>query len=144
MDTSSVVEVREARTKIKAQLTKWMPMEKGILGMVVQHLPSPRGAQESKLGVVCPQLLSQQGPLREALAKCANAAEGPTVAYITKMQPVSSRLYDVVTRAQVPSTGPVRSIAFSRVFSGCLTKGQKVFVMGPKHGLNGQVDMKET
>ena len=35
IDTSSVIEVREARSKIKAQLTKWMPMEKGILGMVV-------------------------------------------------------------------------------------------------------------
>ena len=40
-DTSSSVEVKEARSKVKAQLTKWMPMEKGILGMVVQHLPSP-------------------------------------------------------------------------------------------------------
>jgi len=98
-------------------------MEKGILGMVVQHLPSPRVSQESKLEVVCPSLLSQQGPLKEALAKCANSSEVPTVAYITKMQPVSSRLYDVVTRAQTVSTGPVRSIAFSRVFSGCLIKG---------------------
>jgi hypothetical protein len=40
-DVSSATEVREARTKIKNQLCKWMPMEKGILGMVVQHLPSP-------------------------------------------------------------------------------------------------------
>lgn len=40
-DVSSATEVREARTKVKNQLCKWMPMEKGILGMVVQHLPSP-------------------------------------------------------------------------------------------------------
>ena len=40
-DVSSASEVREARTKVKNQLSKWMPMEKGILGMVVQHLPSP-------------------------------------------------------------------------------------------------------
>jgi ribosome assembly protein 1 len=40
-DISSATEVREARTKVKNQLCKWMPMEKGILGMVVQHLPSP-------------------------------------------------------------------------------------------------------
>jgi hypothetical protein len=41
IDVSSAVEVREARAKVKAQLSKWTPMEKGILGMVVQHLPSP-------------------------------------------------------------------------------------------------------
>jgi len=41
IDGSSAVEVKEARQKVKNQFTKWMPMEKGILGMVVQHLPSP-------------------------------------------------------------------------------------------------------
>jgi hypothetical protein len=49
IDTSSAVEVREARTKVKNQLSKWMPMEKGILGMVVQHLPSPPEGAENKL-----------------------------------------------------------------------------------------------
>lgn len=49
IDSSSAVEVREARTKVKNQLSKWMPMEKGILGMVVQHLPSPPEGSENKL-----------------------------------------------------------------------------------------------
>jgi ribosome assembly protein 1 len=44
IDNSSAVEVKEARIKVKNQFTKWMPMEKGILGMVVQHLPSPQVA----------------------------------------------------------------------------------------------------
>ncbi len=35
IDTSSALEVKEARMKVKNQLSKWMPMEKGILGMVV-------------------------------------------------------------------------------------------------------------
>jgi hypothetical protein len=29
------VEYREAKTKIRAQLSKWMPVEKGVLSMVV-------------------------------------------------------------------------------------------------------------
>ena len=37
-------EYREARQKIKALFSKWMPMEKGILSMVVQHIPSPNNA----------------------------------------------------------------------------------------------------
>jgi translation elongation factor EF-G len=117
IDTSSIVEVREARAKIKAQLTKWMPMEKGILGMVVAHLPSPRLAQESKLSIICPSLLQPKPPktedsswvipspqeewdrLREAVIGCKNGESAPAIAYVTKMQPVSSRLYDVVTRS---------------------------------------------
>jgi ribosome assembly protein 1 len=35
IDSSQAGEVKEARIKVKAQFTKWMPMEKGILGMVV-------------------------------------------------------------------------------------------------------------
>lgn len=36
------VEYKDARNKIKALFSKWMPVEKGILSMVVQHIPSPR------------------------------------------------------------------------------------------------------
>jgi ribosome assembly protein 1 len=56
IDVSSAVEVKEARMKVKALFTKWMPMEKGILGMVVQHLPSPLRSNENKLSVICPAL----------------------------------------------------------------------------------------
>jgi translation elongation factor EF-G len=69
---------------------------------------------------------------------------GPAVAYITKMQPFSSRLYDIVTRGLVKSEGPIRYVAFSKVFCGTLKRGQTVYAMGPKHGINGQVDMIET
>jgi len=33
--------IREAHAKIKARLHKQMPLEDGILKMVVEHLPSP-------------------------------------------------------------------------------------------------------
>ena len=65
------------------------------------------------------------------------------MAYVTKMQPISSRVYDIVTRAPEKSEQSIRFVAFSRVFSGTLKKGQTIFVMGPKHGVNGQVDIKE-
>jgi hypothetical protein len=34
-----------------------MPVEKGVLSMVVQHLPSPNVAQKNRVGVICPLLL---------------------------------------------------------------------------------------
>lgn len=54
------VEFREAKTKIKNQLSKWMPVEKGVLSMVVQHLPSPNVAQRNRVGVICPLLMNPQ------------------------------------------------------------------------------------
>ena len=38
-------EYKQARTKIKELFSKWMPMEKGVLAMIVQHIPSPNLAQ---------------------------------------------------------------------------------------------------
>jgi hypothetical protein len=59
--------------------------------------------------VVCPGL-NNENPydeeskeewhkLREDVIKCKNEEEAIAVAYVTKMQPISSRLYDIVTRA---------------------------------------------
>jgi len=33
--------IREAHTKIKAKMSKQMPLEEAILKMVIEHLPSP-------------------------------------------------------------------------------------------------------
>ena len=60
------------------------------------------------------------------------------------MQPFSSRLYDITTRSLEKSEEKQRLIAVSRVFSGTLKVGQTVNVMGPRHGFNGQKDVKET
>lgn len=74
---------------------------------------------------------------------CDSRPDVPAVAYVTKMQPMSSKLYDIVTRAQEKSESSVRSIAFSRVFSGTLKRGQAIKVIGPKHGIDGQEDIRE-
>jgi translation elongation factor EF-G len=102
--------------------------------------------------VICPALQAEnpqypevidektQGEWRElqrAVNLSSNKEGGPAVAYITKMQPFSSRLYDIVTRAVVKSEGPIRYVAFSKVFCGTLKRGQTVYAMGPKHGING-------
>jgi hypothetical protein len=75
-------------------------MDKGIFGMVVQHLPSPKESQESKLSVVCPGLLNVElssgvdstesnkaewSSLREAVTRGINESTVPTIAYVTKM-----------------------------------------------------------
>lgn len=62
---------------------------------------------------------------------------------MTKMQPFSARMFDLLTRQPEKSKETQRLIAFARVFSGTLKVGQKVYIIGPKHGINNQTDISE-
>jgi translation elongation factor EF-G len=120
--------IREAHSKIKDKLSKLMPTEFGIFKMVIENLPSPQDAQETRLKQFCPALLAPglqepQSLIRDAINKCDQRDDAPTVVYVTKMQPFSSRLYDITTRSLEKSVEKQRLIAVSRVFSGTLKVG---------------------
>ena len=53
--------------------------------------------------------------------------------YVTKMQPFSSRLYNLATRNYEQSVLTQRLVAIARVYSGTLRKGSRVFVFGANH-----------
>ena len=96
--------IREAHVKIKEVLSKLMPTEYGIFKMVIENLPSPIEAQESRLKQFCPALTNPNlseplAVIKQAIVKCDQSPEAPTVVYVTKMQPFSSRLYDITTRS---------------------------------------------
>lgn len=55
----------------------------------------------------------------------------PTTVYVTKMQPFSSRLVDLLVREK--AEGKQTLIGVGRVYSGTLRVGQKVQVIGPRH-----------
>mmetsp|Transcript_25604 Transcript_25604/g.19367 ORF Transcript_25604/g.19367 Transcript_25604/m.19367 type:complete len:115 (+) Transcript_25604:100-444(+) len=114
-----------------------MPVEKGILSMVVQHLPSPNVAQKNRLAVICPQLTKKASLLRTQIEECSQDEGAETVAYITKMQPFNSKIIEALTRIPNASGNSQAMIGFARVFSGRLKLGQKVHVIGAKHGVNG-------
>mmetsp|Transcript_39574 Transcript_39574/g.60488 ORF Transcript_39574/g.60488 Transcript_39574/m.60488 type:complete len:304 (+) Transcript_39574:1273-2184(+) len=92
-----------------------------------------------------PNLPAQFLPFKNAIESCSQETsdEKPLSVYVTKMQPFGSRLYDIATRALEKSPDSQRLIAVARVFSGTLKVGQKIFVMGARHGINGQKDVKE-
>lgn len=52
-------------------------------------------------------------------------------------------MIEVLTRSKERSSEPQKPIAFARVFSGTLKLGQSIFIMGAKHGINGQIDINE-
>ena len=55
------------------------------------------------------------------------------VVYVSKMQPFNSRLYDIATKSAQRSETTQRLVAVSRVYSGTLRVGAKVFVFGANH-----------
>ena len=57
----------------------------------------------------------------------------PTTVYVTKMQPFSSRLVDLLVRTTEKAEGKQTLIGVGRVYSGTLRVGQKVQVIGPRH-----------
>ena len=111
-----------------------MPLQKAVLSMVVNKLPSPLDAQTMKVDALSTEF-KRNTPrylaLKQAIVKCNR--EDPIVVYVSKMQPFNSRLYDIATRSAERSATSLRLIAISRVYSGRLKVGSKVFVFGANH-----------
>ena len=125
---------RVAHTKIKAFLSKRMPLQKAVLAMVINKLPSPLEAQKFQIDALSVEFkrgTPKYRPVRKAIVECNR--EEPIVVYVSKMQPFNSRLYDIAIRSAERSEGSQRLIAISRVYSGRLRVGSKVLVFGANH-----------
>ena len=88
-------------------MRNWLPAGETLLQMIAIHLPSPLTAQNYR----CEMLY--EGPQDDDVAKAFRTcdADGPLMAYISKM---------------VPTSDKGRFYAFGRVFSGKIATGQKV------------------
>ena len=88
-------------------MRNWLPAGETLLQMIAIHLPSPLTAQNYRMEQL------YEGPKDDAVALAFKNcdADGPLMAYISKM---------------VPTSDKGRFYAFGRVFSGKIATGQKV------------------
>jgi len=102
---------QEGKPLLKTLMRNWLPAGDALLRMITIHLPSPHTAQQYRTANL------YEGPMDDpcaiAMKKCD--ASGPLMMYISKM---------------VPSNDRGRFFAFGRVFSGTVSTGQKVRIMG--------------
>jgi elongation factor 2 len=109
---------------LKAIMTKWISAADTILEMMVIHLPSPKTAQRYRVSFL------YEGPQDDACATSIRECnpKGPLMIFISKM---------------VPTQDKGRFFAFGRVFSGTVSTGQKVRIMGPNYRPGKKDDLSE-
>jgi elongation factor 2 len=108
---------KEGKDLLKVVMRTWLPAGDAMFEMITMHLPSPITAQRYRMELL------YEGPHDDEAAigvKTCNP-EAPLMMYISKM---------------VPTSDKGRFYAFGRVFSGVVSSGQKVRIMGPNfiHG----------
>ncbi|CAD7704026.1 unnamed protein product [Ostreobium quekettii] len=134
----------DPRQALRAVLRAWLPISEAVLGMVVQHMPSPLSSARLRI----PHLLSSGSstlPLCEGLPKgvsrkmeavtgalMASSADvdAPLVVYVSKMvaTPIDQLPRSPGDCTPVSENGVV-FLAFGRVFSGVARSGARVHVL---------------
>jgi len=105
---------KEGKPLLKAVMRRWLPAGDALLQMITIHLPSPVTAQKYR----CELLYEGPGDDEAAMGIKNCDPKAPLMMYISKM---------------VPTTDKGRFYAFGRVFSGIVSTGQKVRIMGPNY-----------
>eukprot|EP01084_Bolivina_argentea_P250973 420730_1 len=98
---------------LKLVMNKWLTAKKCVLNLCADNLPSPLEAQRYRI----PSLYT--GPLdsKEANDMILCNPNGKLSMYVSKMIPIKK--------------DPGRFIAFGRVFSGTIKRGQELRILGP-------------
>jgi len=111
---------------LKRVMQTWLPAAEQLLQMIVNHLPSPRESQAYRCEILYSGPLDDEAAI--GISKCDPKA--PLMMYISKMVPTSEK---------------GRFYAFGRVFSGTISTGQSVRIMGPDfvHGKKTDLYVKK-
>jgi elongation factor 2 len=112
----------EGKHLMKCVFQKWINAADALLEMIILKLPSPVRAQSYRAAYL------YEGPSDDASCKAiANCdKEGPLMIFISKMVPTNDR---------------GRFYAFGRVFSGVVSTGQKVRILGPNYQPGSKTDL---
>ena len=125
----------DRRMALQNVMRAWLPMSPCLLEMVYECVPSPPQAAPRRVNRVLPQpVLRKSRPegvddARRAVIACETTREAMKVVFVSKMI--------AVPRSHIQGAAPngedVKFLAFARVYSGILRKGDKVYVLHSGH-----------
>ena len=113
---------KQGKDLLKAVFQKWINAADALLEMIVMKLPSPATAQRYRAAYLYEGPIDD--PCGQAIKNCDQ--KGPLMVFISKM---------------VPTNDKGRFYAFGRVFSGVVSTGQKVRIMGPNYAPGSKNDL---
>lgn len=113
---------KQGKDLLKAVFQKWINAADALLEMIVMKLPSPAVAQRYRAAYLYEGPIDD--PCGQAIKNCDQ--KGPLMVFISKM---------------VPTNDKGRFYAFGRVFSGVVSTGQKVRIMGPNYTPGSKNDL---
>merc|ERR1719265_1900715 len=118
--TSADKELRDKHL-LKAVMQKWINAADTILEMMVFHLPSPKTAQKYRYNYL------YEGPIDDECAVAIRDCDqnGPLMMYVSK---------------QVPTNDKGRFYSYGRVFSGRVSTGLKVRMLGSNYKPGSKAD----
>lgn len=107
---------------MKCIFQKWINAAEALIEMIIMKLPSPVKAQKYRAAYL------YEGPQDDASCTAIKNCDkdGPLMVFISKM---------------VPTNDGGRFYAFGRVFSGIISTGQKVRIMGPNYTPGSKNDL---
>ncbi|KAI3887111.1 hypothetical protein MKX03_025063 [Papaver bracteatum] len=145
-------ELENKDKKIVAQviMSSWLPLSEAILSMVVKCMPDPVAAQSVRITRLLPKrvvldyavksdVLEEAENVKKSVQACDSSPEAPCVAFVSKMFAVPMKMLphrgpngEIVNN--YPDEGGVAEsdecfLAFTRIFSGVLYAGQKIYVL---------------
>jgi elongation factor 2 len=127
LNTLEIVLKKEEQEKVgkdlfKCVFQKWINAADALLEMIVMKLPSPIKAQSYRAAYLYEGPIDD--PCGQGIKNCDQ--KGPLMIFISKM---------------VPTNDKGRFYAFGRVFSGVVSTGQKVRIMGPNYKPGSKQDL---
>ncbi|CDW57738.1 elongation factor Tu GTP binding [Trichuris trichiura] len=138
----------DPRQKLQSVFGSWIPAASAVLRMVCDQLPPAGKLSQRRIErLLCGgsassfRLLSPAAQALKPFIMNCTVADAPTIVFVSKMVPVESRLLDASIRKQAtemhyfipdestPCSANYVFVAFARVFTGKLVKGQKLYVI---------------
>jgi elongation factor 2 len=113
---------KKGKDLFKCIFQKWLNAADALLEMIIMKLPSPKKAQAYRAAYL------YEGPIDDPCGTAIKNCDrfGPLMVFISKM---------------VPTNDKGRFYAFGRVFSGTVSTGQKVRIMGPNYVPGKKTDL---